>query len=103
MQPLTENLVGTNGPPPLAPYMNHSAQILHLPAYFLGDLVATFAFSLLAIFLIVIGYITFDKLTPRMDFSDLINKGNLAVAILVGAFILGLCHVIASVASAILG
>jgi uncharacterized membrane protein YjfL (UPF0719 family) len=77
-------------------------QLLHLPAYFLGDLVATFAFSILAILLVIIGYIAFDKLTPRMDFSDLLNKGNIALAIVVGAFILGLCHVIASVLSAIL-
>jgi uncharacterized membrane protein YjfL (UPF0719 family) len=77
-------------------------QLLHLPAYFLGDLAATFAFSILAIVLVIIGYIAFDKLTPRLDFSDLLNKGNLALAIVVGAFILGLCHVIASVLSAIL-
>ncbi|MGO8675413.1 MAG: DUF350 domain-containing protein [Limisphaerales bacterium] len=78
-------------------------QLLHLPDYFLGDLLATFAFSFLAILLIVIGYVVFDKLTPKLDFSDLLNKGNVALAIVVGAFILGLCHVIASVVSAILG
>ena len=78
-------------------------QILHLPDYFLGDLLATFAFGFLAILLIVIGYIVFDKLTPKLDFSDLLNKGNVALAIVVGAFILGLCQVIAHVVSAILG
>ena len=77
--------------------------LMHLPDYFLGDLVATAAFGLLAILLVVVGYVTFDKLTPKLDFNDLINKGNLAMAVVVGAFILGLCHIVARVVSAILG
>jgi uncharacterized membrane protein YjfL (UPF0719 family) len=76
---------------------------LHLPDYFVGDLLATVAFGFLAIFLIVIGYMIFDKLTPKLDFGDLLNKGNVALAIVLGAFILGLCHVVARVVSAILG
>ena len=75
----------------------------HLPEYFLGDLVATFAFGVLAILLIVFGYITFDKLTPRLDFNDLINKGNMAMGVVIAGFILGLCYVIGRVVSAILG
>jgi uncharacterized membrane protein YjfL (UPF0719 family) len=75
----------------------------HLPEYFLGDLVATVAFGIVAILLIVLGYKTFDRLTPRLDFDDLLNKGNVALAIVVGSFILGLCHVVARVVSAILG
>jgi uncharacterized membrane protein YjfL (UPF0719 family) len=76
---------------------------LHLPDYLLGDLLATVAFGIVAILLIVVGYITFDKLTPRLDFNDLLHKGNVAMAIVIGAFILGVCHVIARVVSAILG
>ena len=74
---------------------------MHLPDYFAGDLVATFAFGLLAILLIIVGYVTFDKLTPKLDFNDLIAKGNLAMAVVVGSFILGLCYVVAHVVSAI--
>jgi uncharacterized membrane protein YjfL (UPF0719 family) len=74
-----------------------------LPDYLVSDLAATAAFGILAIFLVIVGYIIFDKLTPRLDFSDLLNKGNVALAIVVGSFILGLCHVIARVVSAILG
>ena len=76
---------------------------MHLPDYFLGDILATVAFGIVAIVLIVIGYITFDKLTPKLDFSDLLNKGNTAMAIVVGSFIIGLCYVIGKVVSAILG
>ena len=75
----------------------------HLPEYFLGDLVATAAFGVAAILLIVFGYVTFDKLTPKLDFNDLIARGNLAMAVVVGSFILGLCYVVGRVVSAILG
>jgi len=76
---------------------------MHLPDYLLTDLVSTVAFGIVAILLIVVGYITFDKLTPKLDFNDLINKGNVALAIVVGSFILGLCYVIGHVVAAILG
>ena len=75
----------------------------HLPDYLMTDLLATVAFGVVAILLIVLGYKTFDKLTPKLDFSDLLNKGNTAIAIVVGSFILGLCYVIGRVVSAILG
>ena len=76
---------------------------MHLPDYLLTDLVSTVAFGVVAILLIVLGYITFDKLTPRLDFNDLLNKGNVALAIVVGCFILGLCYVVGRVVAAILG
>ena len=77
--------------------------LLHLPDYFLGDLAATVAFGLIAILLIVVGYTVFDKLTPKLDFNDLINKGNVAMAIVIGSFILGLCYVVGRVVASILG
>jgi len=50
-----------------------------------------------------VGYVTFDKLTPKLDFSDLVAKGNMAMAVVIGSFILGLCYVMGRVISAILG
>jgi putative membrane protein len=76
---------------------------MHLPDYLLTDLVSTAAFGVVAILLIVLGYVTFDKLTPKLDFNDLLNKGNVALAIVVGSFILGLCYVVGRVVAAILG
>jgi len=76
---------------------------MHLPDYFLGDLIATVGFGVVAIFLILLGYVIFDKLTPKLDFDDLLNKGNMALAVVVGSFILGLCYVVGKVVSAILG
>ena len=75
----------------------------HLPDYFFGDLVATIAFGIVAILLVVLGYITFDKLTPKLDFDELLNKGNMALAVVIGSFILGLCYVVGRVVSAVLG
>ena len=75
----------------------------HLPEYFFGDLVATVAFGIVAILLIIVGYVSFDKLTPKLDFDDLLNKGNMALAVVIGSFILGLCYVVGRVVSAVLG
>ena len=76
---------------------------MHLPDYLLTDLVSTVAFGVIAILLIVLGYVTFDKLTPKLDFNEMLNKGNVALAIVVGSFILGLCYVVGRVVAAILG
>jgi putative membrane protein len=76
---------------------------MHLPDYLLTDLISTVAFGIVAILLIVVGYVAFDKLTPKLDFDDLLNKGNVALAIVVSSFILGLCYVVGRVVAAILG
>jgi putative membrane protein len=75
----------------------------HLPDYLFTDLISTVAFGIVAILLIILGYIAFDKLTPKLDFNDLLNKGNMALAVVMGSFILGLCYVIGKVVAAILG
>ena len=75
----------------------------HLPESLFADLASTIAFGVVAILLLILGYIAFDKLTPKLDFDDQLNKGNLALAVVVGSFILGLCYVIGRVVSAILG
>jgi len=75
----------------------------HLPDFFFTDLVSTVAFGIVAILLIIVGYVAFDKLTPKLDFDDLLNKGNVALAIVIGSFIIGLCYVVGRVVSAVLG
>ncbi len=77
--------------------------LFQLPDYFLGDITATVAFGIIAILLVVLGYKVFDKLTPKLNFDDLLNKGNIAMAIVVGSFIIGLCYVVAHVVAAIVG
>jgi len=75
----------------------------YLPEAFFPDLVCTVAFGIIAILLIIVGYIAFDKLTPKLDFDDLLNKGNMALGVVIGSFILGLCYVVGKVVSAVLG
>jgi putative membrane protein len=75
----------------------------HLPEHFLVDLVATIAFGSVAILLVVFGYKIFDKMCPKLDFDDLLNKGNVAMAIVIASFIIGLCFVVGRVVSAVLG
>jgi len=75
----------------------------HLPEYFLGDLVATVAFGIVAVLLVVMGYKFFDYMTPKLPFDESIKNGNVAAAIMIGSFILGLCYVISRVIAAILG
>lgn len=72
-----------------------------LPEYFLGDITATLAFGLLAILLVIAGYKIFDLVLRGLNFDEEIKKGNTAMAIVVGSFILGLCYVIAQVVSTI--
>jgi putative membrane protein len=76
---------------------------MHLPDYFLGDLTATLAFGLLAIILVVAGYKLFDGLLTKLDFNEELEKGNMAVGVMIATFIAGLCYVIANVVSAVLG
>ncbi len=76
---------------------------MHLPEYLLGDLAATVAFGVVAILLVLVGYKLFDRITPKLPFDEQIKNGNIALAIVVGSFFLGVCYVIAHVVAAILG
>src|SRR5580700_8040503 len=78
-----------------------STTILSLPDHFLGDVVSAFCFGLLAILLVVLGFKVFDWLTPRCNFQDEINKGNMSAGVIIGSVILGICYVIAQVLTAI--
>jgi putative membrane protein len=61
-----------------------------------GGFVGTVIFGLLGIALAVLGFKVFDWLTPRIDIQrELGEKHNIAVAILVGAILLGICHIVA--------
>jgi putative membrane protein len=61
---------------------------------FVGSLV----FGGTGIILAVLGFKVFDWITPRMDIQrELSEKHNLAVAIVCGAIILGVCYVVALV------
>ena len=63
-----------------------------------GGFVTALLYSLLSIALVVLGFKVFDWITPRIDIQrELGEKHNIAVAIVIGAALLGICHVIAVV------
>ncbi|HEX9118169.1 MAG TPA: DUF350 domain-containing protein [Anaerolineae bacterium] len=62
----------------------------------LRTFVLTFVYAVAGMAVLYIGYRVFDWLTPTDMQSDIFEKGNVAVAVLAGAFIIGLAIVIAS-------
>jgi len=48
----------------------------------------------LGIVMSIVGYKLFDLVETRVDFADEIRKGNLAAAVVVGAFLLGVCFIV---------
>jgi putative membrane protein len=68
------------------------------PHTFLGVVLSTTIFGLLGIVLIVLGFKIFDWLSPKINVeTELAEKHNIAVAIVVAAIILGVSVVIAAV------
>jgi putative membrane protein len=60
-------------------------------------LVATLVFGLVGISLAIFGFKLFDWLTPGNLQEEVLQKNNMAAAILAGAFVIGICIVIAAV------
>ncbi len=56
--------------------------------------ILTLVYAVLGIVLLFVGYRVFDWLTPTDLQEDIFKNGNVAVAILTGAFIIGLAIVI---------
>ncbi len=57
---------------------------------------ASIAYSLAGSLLLWLGYRLFDRFTPGDAHAKIFEEGNVAVAILFGAFILGLAIVVAA-------
>jgi putative membrane protein len=57
-------------------------------------LVHALLFSLVGMALVVLGYCIFDLMDFKIDYSKEIRNGNTAAAIVLAAFILGLCLII---------
>lgn len=70
---------------------------LQLSEHFWNGLVATSVFGLLALFLMMLAYKVFDWITPRLDVQEQLNKGNIAVAIVVAGFMVAIGFVLSHV------
>jgi uncharacterized membrane protein YjfL (UPF0719 family) len=51
-------------------------------------------YGALGILLSAFGYKLFDLIETKVDFAEELRKGNMAVAVVVGAFLLGICYII---------
>ncbi len=52
------------------------------------------AYGSIGIILAIVGYFLFDLVEWRINFAEQIKEGNIAVAIVVAAFILGICFIV---------
>jgi uncharacterized membrane protein YjfL (UPF0719 family) len=62
-------------------------------------LLSTTAFGLIGIMLAIVGFKLFDYLTPGNLEDEIIQKQNLAAAILGGAIVLGICLIVSRAVS----
>jgi uncharacterized membrane protein YjfL (UPF0719 family) len=51
-------------------------------------------FGMLGILMSALGYKLFDLIDTKVDFADEIRKGNMAAAVVVASFMLGICYII---------
>ena len=66
------------------------------PAGFFGAVLASVVFGLTGIILAIIGFKLFDLVTPFSLEKEMCENKNVAVGILCGAIVLGICHIIAA-------
>lgn len=68
-----------------------------LPSNFWAGVIGSLIFGVLGIVLLVLGYCLFDLITPKIAVSEELTKGNTAVAIVIGALLLGIAYIAANV------
>jgi uncharacterized membrane protein YjfL (UPF0719 family) len=68
-----------------------------LPENFWAGIVGSLVFGLLGMVLLLLGYWLFDLITPRIDVQKELKEKNLAVAVVIGALLLGIAYITAHV------
>lgn len=58
------------------------------------SLLVSTLFGALGILMSAFGYKLFDLIETKVDFAEEIKKGNMAVAVVVAAFLIGICYII---------
>ncbi len=66
------------------------------PTGFVGAVLSSVVFGLTGIVLAVVGFKFFDLVTPFNLEKEMCENKNVAVGILCGAIVLGICHIIAA-------
>ncbi|SCY47465.1 DUF350 domain-containing protein [Flavobacterium caeni] len=62
----------------------------------LKPLVNSVLFAFLGIMLLLIGYLIIEKITPENTWKEIVQKNNVALAVVLGAFIIGLSMIISA-------
>ena len=73
------------------------AQDVHTLQDLFHGAIASALFGLIGIALLLLGYWLFDKITPRLDVQKELCEKNVAVAIVIGALLLGIAYMAAHV------
>ena len=68
-----------------------------LPEHFWAGIVGSAVFGLIGIVLLLLGYWLFDLITPRLDVQKELSEKNVAVAVVIGALLLGIAYITAHV------
>jgi len=66
------------------------------PHSFEMAVLAAVVFAAIGIVMAILGFKLFDKLTPGKLDEEILQKQNIAAAILAGSFILGICIIVAA-------
>ena len=59
-------------------------------------LINSFVYSIVGIFVFWISFIVIDKITPYDLWGEIVEKKNVALAVVVGAMCLGIANIVAS-------
>ena len=59
-------------------------------------IVNSLVFSGIGIFVLIISYMILEKMTPENTWKELVNNKNIALAIVFGAFIIGISIIISA-------
>ena len=74
---------------------------IDLPDQFPGGVVQAIVFGLIGLGILVLGFKIFDWLTPGVDFrKELGEKHNIALAVVIAAYLLGVAYIVAHVVGA---
>jgi uncharacterized membrane protein YjfL (UPF0719 family) len=73
-----------------------------MPSHFWSDMACAFAFGLVVILLMVIGYKFIDWAMKGVDFDVELTKGNTSVGIVVAAIFIGIAYAVSNVVVAII-
>ena len=68
-----------------------------VPENFWMAMASSLVFGLIGIFLLILGYKVFDRLTPSLHFQEELKKGNIAVAIVVAVLLAAIAYIAANV------